>query len=154
MKTVLVQMADVKWTIQAMHLACAVARNYDRSVVLLRLIHVSTPRFLGSDLNVPSLSDAEESAIMEYMSVAEAYGVEIELQPVHYESLSDALVQAARALKAGAVFARLPRESRGWWGRLRLWFLQRQLGVPVYTLERSERMADYTPSITIERAKG
>jgi hypothetical protein len=154
MKTVLVQIADVKWTIQALHLACAVARHDGMSVVLLRLIRVTTPSLLGSALNVPPLTDAEESAIMEYMRVAEAYGVEIELQPMHYESLSDAVAQAARELKAGAIFARLPRLGGRWWGRLKLWFFERQLKVPVYTLERSERMADYTPSITVERAKG
>jgi hypothetical protein len=153
MKTVLVHMADHEWTTQAMHLACAMARNMGRSVVLLRLIRVSTPYLLGSALPVPPPSDEEEKAIVEYMMIAGDYGVQIELQPMHYESLTDAVVQAAQHLKAGAVFLALPKTVGPFWRRLQWWTLQRRVNAPVYTLERSEPMGDYTPAISIQRVR-
>jgi len=138
MNTVLVQNADREWTMKAMHLACAVARNTGSSLVLLHLIPVKNPGLLGSPVGLDSLSRLEEANLKEYGMIAEDYGVKLVLQPMQYLSLIEALVQAAENVNAHAIFARLPEHSFQFWNRFQRWSLRRQLRCPLYTLDPSE----------------
>jgi hypothetical protein len=153
MKTVLVQIADQPWTMQAMHLACALARNTGGSVVLLRLMQVRTAYLLGSDLGIASPTDAEMDAISEYSMVAEDYGVKITLQPMEYESFSVAVVQAAEHFNAIALFASLPDNPISIWKRFQSWNIRRQLNAQkcqFFTLTQSDDTVNDQPGITFE----
>jgi hypothetical protein len=156
MKTVLVQIADQQWTMQAMHLACALARNTKGSVVLLRMMRVRAPYLLGSQLGIASPTDPEMAAITEYSMVAEDYGVKIVLQPMQYESFNIALVQAAEHFNATAIFASLPENPILVWKRLQLWNMRRQLNArkcQLFTLTQSDHTASDQPGITFEAIK-
>ena len=59
MNKILVQMAEENWTMEALHLACALARNSNSQVVLLQLIQVPNPSLLGTSLSGQSVSDHE-----------------------------------------------------------------------------------------------
>jgi hypothetical protein len=155
MKTILVQVADQSWTMQAMHLACAMARNTGGSVVLLRLMQVRTP-YLLSELSISSPTDPEMAAITEYSMVAEDYGVKIVLQPMQYESFSVAVVQAAEHFDALAVFASFPLNHMPLWRRFQLWSMRRQLNAQkcqLYTLEQSDQTDRYQSVISVEAIK-
>lgn len=156
MKTVLVQIADQPWTMQAMHLACALARNTKGSVVLLRLMQVPTAYLLGSQPGIASPFDPEMAAITEYSLVAEDYGVKIVLQPMQYESFSVAVVQAAEHFNAIAVFAALPVHPIPLWKRFQLWNMRRQLNgrkCQLFTLTQYDHTASDQPGITFEAIK-
>ncbi len=156
MKTVLVQIADQPWTMQAMHLACALARNTEGSVVLLRLMQVRTAYLLGSQLGIASPTDPEMASITEYSMVAEDYGVKIVLQPMQYESFNIAVVQAAEHFNAIAVFAALPVNPIPVWKRFQLWNIRRQLSArkcQLFTLTQSGHAVGDQPGITFEAIK-
>jgi hypothetical protein len=125
--TIIVQVADRRWTMRAMHLACDMARNTRSKVVLLHLLRVSNPRLLGSLVGWTPPTPEERQAIRDYKPVAEDYGIEIDVQPMQYESLVDALVQAAEELDASVVFARLPEHRFRLLHQYQTWSLQRQL---------------------------
>jgi len=127
MNTIMVQAADRRWTMQAMHLACAMARNTHAKIVLLHLLPVSNTMLLGSPLGTIAPTREERQAIKDYASVAEDYGIETDLMPFQYESLVDALVQAAEELEASVVFAQLPKHGFQLFRKYQKWWLQRQL---------------------------
>jgi len=142
MTTMMVQIADRTWTMQAMHLACAMARNTGSSVILLYLMPIKNPGLLGSELGITPPTPAQYADFDEYALIAEDYGVEIGLQPMQYESLCEALAQAVELLKPLALFARVPESIIPLWCRFQLWTLQRQLTAQncrLYTLDQPGR---------------
>ena len=88
MKTIMVQMSDKQWIMEAMHLASALARNIDGKIVLLRLVLATNPGLLGWGANLPTAE--EQRQLYEYAAVAEDYGVEFRVQPMHYISSTEA----------------------------------------------------------------
>ncbi len=153
MRTILVQMADGRWTMQAVHLASAMARSMAGRVVLLYLMPVKNPGLLGSELGITPPTPQEHEEMAECASIAEDYGVEISVQPMQYESLTDALVQAAELLEPFALFACVPESIIPLWRRFQLWTLQRQLAVQhcrLYTLDQPGRPeAESVPSVHV-----
>jgi len=156
MKTVLVQMADKKWTMQALHLACALARNNHAEVIVLRLMPVHNIGLLGSELGNVSPSDDEYEDLDLYGQIAEDYGVSMRVQPMQYTTLVDAIDQAAEFVGAQAVFAKLPKNAVQYWRKFQLWNLGRSLasrGCQLYTLDQSTTEIEWTPSVTVKAAK-
>jgi hypothetical protein len=125
-KPILVQMSDEQWTLEALHLASAFARNVGGKIVLLHLALANNPGLLGWGMGPPS--EAEQHLIKEYAAVAEDYGVMFCVQPMQFVVLVDALAQAAENLKACVLFADIPHSHVPLWRRFRLWNLKRQLG--------------------------
>ena len=75
MKTILVQMSEKQWTMPALHLACALARNTQAQIILLRLMTLAHPSYLGSEFgfSIPTSQECED--IAEYKATAEDYDV-------------------------------------------------------------------------------
>jgi hypothetical protein len=152
MATILVQMSDRMWTKQAMHLACSAARNSGCKVVLLYLMYVKNIGLLGTGLGAepPALSTYEE--IDEYAEIAEDYGVELVLQPMTYESLGNALLQAAESLKAVVCFAQIPSGKWRWLYRMRRRSLKHQLAsinCQLNTLDPVDQRDESLPEIVM-----
>jgi hypothetical protein len=136
MNTIMVQLSDVQWTREAMHLASALAVNTGSRVVLLQLIEVNHPALLGWDLAPGS---AKQEQIEDCAAIAEDYGVEFHLQPMQYVTLTDALAQAVETHEASALFANIPEGKLPFWRRVELWNLNRQLGnCQLYTLGKEQ----------------
>ncbi len=156
MNTIMVQAAKKRWTLQAMHLACAMARNTHAKVVLLHLLPVNNVLLLGSPLGMEPTTMEERQAVKEYTSVAEDYGVELELIPFQYESLVDAVAQAAEEVDASVVFARLPEGGFQLWRRYQAWSLQRQLQSQkrqLCTMVEPTRQGEHVPAVRLNPAK-
>ena len=156
MNTVLVQISDRVWTTRAMHLACAIARNTQSRLILLHLMEVRSPYLLGSEYGSIPPSRDELKKIADCGSIAEDYGLEATVQPMQYESFTDALVQAVEYTEASIVFAHIPESAFTFWRKLQLWNLRRQLKTPgcqLYTLDEPEQTEDWVPSISLKAAK-
>lgn len=156
MGTILVQISDRVWTTKAMHLACAIARNTRSRLFLLHLMKIRSPYLLGTELGAlpPSRDQLEE--IEELASIAEDYGLDPTIQPMQYESLTDALAQAAVHTQASVMFAHIPESVVPFWRTLQLWNLRRQLtnhGVRLYGLDEPEQTEDWVPSVSLKSVK-
>lgn len=153
---ILVQVSDKQWTMQAMHLACAMARNNRTSVTLLHLMHVNSPALLGTNLGVVPPTAQEQENIHEYEMVAEDYGVDLALQPMQYDDLTEALLQAADYTNASTVFAHLPESIFSFWKKFQTWNLRRELaarGRQIYFLDPNENVDEWVPSIQLKATK-
>ncbi|MBZ0301103.1 MAG: hypothetical protein K8J31_15250 [Anaerolineae bacterium] len=137
MNTIMVQMSDTQWTMEAMHLASALARSSGGKVILLHLILANNPGLLG--WGIPTPNAAERHHFHECAAVAEDYGVEFCVQPMQFVTLTDALAQAAESLNAAILFAHIPPSRFPIWRQYRLWSLKRQLhGCQLYTLDEHQ----------------
>jgi hypothetical protein len=156
MGTIVVQVSKRKWTTQAMHFACSMARNTQSPLVLLQLIATRSPYLLGAEYGVIPPSTRELEEIAGYAEIAEDYGVAITLRPMQYDSLTGALVQAAVHTKARIVYANYPAQVVSFWRHTQLWVLRRQLaalGCQLYTLDEGEQTQEWVPSVSLKAAK-
>jgi hypothetical protein len=156
MGTVLVQISDRSWTTQAMHFACAMARNTHSRLVLLHLMKARSPYLLGTGLGVIPPPSNELEDIGEYGTIAEDYGLEVTLQPMQYMSFPEALVQGAEHAGASVVFAHVPESVFPFWRRLQLWNLRHQLttqGCQLYTLDEPGQTEEWVPAVSLKASK-
>ncbi len=153
---ILVQISNKQWTMQAMHLACAMARNTHSSVTLLNLMRVRSPALLGTELGVVPPTTQEHQDLHEYVMVAEDYGVEIILQPMQYDDIAEAIIQAADYADASVVFAHLPESVFPFWKKFQTWNLRRELlaqGRQLYILDTNEKADEWVPSVSLKAVK-
>ena len=144
MKTIMVHMSNEQWTMEAMHLASAMARNLNGRISLLRLVLANNPGLLGWGIAPPTAE--EQRQIKEYAAVAEDYGVEFWVQPMQFITLADALAQAVELLKVSVLFAHIPQSRIPLWRRFQLWSLKRQLGnCRLYTLDEEQPLSIEEP---------
>lgn len=152
MTNILVQMAEENWTMQALHLACALARNSNSEVVLLRLMQVQNPNLLGTSFGGHSPNDQEYENLQEYAATAEDYGVSLVIQPMQCISALDAIVDAAEQLDTVVVFAQVLESRIPYWRRFQVWNLERRLRNQrrqLFTLDQPFDHIEWTPSITV-----
>ena len=151
MKTIMVQMSDKRWTMEAIHLASALARNINGKIVLLRLVLANNPGLLGWGIAPPTAE--EQRQMEEYAAVAEDYGVEFWVQPMQYITLTDALAQAAELLNVSVLFAHMHQSNIPFWRRFRLWSLKRQLqNCRLYTLDEERPLSIDEPRPSTENS--
>lgn len=138
---------------QAVHLACALARSNDAALILLRLIPVTHPGFLGTDYGIASPTGAELRNLEDYAATAEDYAVQFAIQPMQYVNALDAVLDAAEELNVDVVFAHVPNSRIPYWQRFQIWRLERQLSAHyrrLFTLIPSRHDVDRIPSIVNE----
>lgn len=155
MRPIIVQMADKRWTTQAMHLACALACTDEASIVLLRLIQVDHISYLGSAFGFKLLTNSELRDLQDYTATAEDYGVEMKLEQIQCISPTTAVADAADYLDAAVVFARLHQSRIPFLRQFRLWRLMRRLNPErrqLYTLDQPAPDGKSLPTVTIKPA--
>lgn len=155
MNTILVQMSEKVWTMQALHLACALARNSSATLVLARLVEVQHYAHLGTPFgdNVPTPQEYDD--IQEYAATAEDYGIEFSFRVMQCANRLEALADAADYLDSEVVFAHIPRSRIPYWQDIQTWLLKRRLAAghrQLFTLARPSQQETYAPSITVEPA--
>ncbi|MBL8164451.1 MAG: hypothetical protein JNJ61_20855 [Anaerolineae bacterium] len=153
MKTILVQISEPSWTMQALHLACALARNNAAQIILLRLMPVRHPSYLGSAFGNSPPTEQERHDMAEYAATAEDYGVELSIQPMQCATVLGALVDAADQLNVDAVFAHIHKSWIPYWHQFQTWDLRRQLSAAhrqLFTLDSPPQHKEYVPAIMIE----
>ena len=127
MSTILVQMAEREWTEEALHLACAMARNKGTNVTLLRMIEAQHYSWLGTTLGFDAFSAAQSDLQWNCKAIAEKYGVDLCIQPMQWITYVGAMVDASDELEAEAVFACPPQRMISLLRRYEVWDLRRQL---------------------------
>lgn len=127
MNAILVQMSDELWTPKAVHFACALARANRTSVILLQMIPVSHPQYLGSLYGFPAFDARERHAISQYAATAEDYLVPFVIRPIQYVIALDAVAEAAEACDAEVVLANVPASIIPFWRSFRTWQIRRRL---------------------------
>jgi hypothetical protein len=124
---IMVQIADRPWTVDAIHSACKLARQINGQLVLMSMIPVQHLSYLGTEFGYLNVTDAMRSAMHEYASTAEDYGVPFSTQRFQYVTLLEAIVQAANEVNAQLVFATLPQSIIPYWRKFQQTRLRHQL---------------------------
>lgn len=106
MSTILINLDDQQWTMEAMHRACMLARQKNTTITLLHLMPVQHLAWLGTDFGIPSMSNKDRVTVKECAQTAEDYGVMVVLQPMRYATFVDAIADAADCLDADYVFVK------------------------------------------------
>lgn len=147
MHTIIVHMADPQWTARAMHLACGIAQQYKAQIVLLRLIPVPNPGWLGAGPGeaIPTGQDTSDYAF--YKAIAKDYQVDCTVQRMQYFTLDGALMDAADLWDAQMIFAQLPKSIIPYWDKLRWWNMKRRLSAHNRQLNTLNEPADSSYSM-------
>ncbi len=155
MGVILVQFGEAQWMIRAMHLACAMARSNDERVLLLVLNRAPSPFLLGADFCIPNPTARELALLDDCAQIADEYGLGLTLQPMQYDTLGGAIVQAVTECEAAAAFVQMPHSWIPFADRVGRWSLQRQLqacGCKLVLIDPPSRADDWLPSISLKRA--
>src|SRR5262245_49339568 len=108
MQTIMVQVADLNWTMAALHLACALARSTEAAITLVKMVPVQHISWLGTEFGYQNLTMREHDELAAYQTTAEDYGVLLNKELFQYMTLPDAIADAAEYCGAQVVFATLP----------------------------------------------
>lgn len=108
MPTLMVQMDDHKWTLNALREACSQARTRGAQVVLALMLPQRHVVFGNINVDRYSFTDAECEDLRDYNMVAEQYGVPLMTRVFEYNDLEQGISEAADALNAETVYVRLP----------------------------------------------
>lgn len=106
--TILVQMADTKWTAAAVEAAAKQARERKGEVVLARMLSADCLNWLGMEAEDYHLSESECDDLQRYEDIGRRYGVPVRLIVRKYEHLEEELARAADSVGADEVIAHLP----------------------------------------------
>lgn len=149
MSTIMVQVTDHKQTLAAIHFACTMARSTQQRIVLLKLIPVNHPGWLGTEFEYLNLTDKDLEALRGYEKIAESYGVAVEPRLLPVVSALEGIINAADSVDAQIVFAHAPHSLipfwQAWQTRVLRWSLkqhQREL----YVLDYQGSLLDWKPS--------
>ena len=126
-RTIMVQIADHAWTLDALHCACQMARRSAAVIALVHLIPVQHTAWLGTELSYINLGAQDSRDLEDYESTILDYGLEYQIIRFQYVDLAGALADAADYCDAQIIFAKLPQSRIPAWRRFELWLLNRCL---------------------------
>jgi hypothetical protein len=153
MKKIMVQVANKSWTMEALHLACAMARSGETSISLVRFMEVGHPSYLGTSMGSIAPTAQQYQELKDYQETSEDYGVELDVCSIQCLSALDVVAQAADELQADVVFARVPESSIPYWRKFQVWNLERSLKgqhCQLYTLDKPANVSEWVPSVTVK----
>ena len=143
---ILVVTGDHDWTLQAVHLAAAMARETGAAVHLIEMVAVNRVDLLGDGLDESPLSYARLDALSEYTAVIDGYRIPVAVTTFAYSDYVGGLLSAAEQSGAGVVFAPAPGGAPAFLAAWRGWYLRWALRRPLYTL--AEGAAVWQPRAT------
>ena len=147
---IMVVTGEHAWTLQALHLAAAMARETGASLLLVEPVRVSHLEYLGAGLRETLLPYERLVALSEYSAAIRDYGIEVAVAPYEYTDYAGGLVSAVEQIAPLAVFAPAPGGRLPLLAAARLWLLRRALGRPLYTLGAGDGAATWTPASPVE----
>jgi hypothetical protein len=149
----MIVMGERAWTLAALHLACAMARRGEASVVLLHMVPVMHPLMLGTAAGLFNFSDDADEALLEMAETAEDYGVSLDVWLFQYAGYWSGLVNAAAQVEATAVIAQIRPSPVPYWQVFRRKWLGRRLsrqGQLFFTLDDLKPSLVLTPSLNLQ----
>lgn len=152
MSTMMVQVMDHQKTLEALHLAGALARGKQGQVALVTMVPVQHAAWLGTELGYANFADSDYAAMREYRAILESYAAEVETFVYQYISLPTAIADAADYVDAQVVFAALPHPLIPFQYRWDVWRLRQRLAQQdrqLYLFERHRRSSQWTPAILV-----
>ncbi len=152
---ILVCVAEHQWTLEALHLACALASDSGGRVTLVKMVPVGHPLFLGDSDAYWHYSPAEREEMKAFVAILETYDVPFAAEVFQYVSLAGAIVDAADHFGASTIFATLPHRIIPLWRRYELWTMRRQFrqrNCPFYTLETALETLIWVPETARSKA--
>jgi hypothetical protein len=152
MKTILVQMSERQWTMPALHLACALARDTNAQIYLLQCMQVAHPSYLGTQFGYSLPTSQEYGDRDEYKATAEDYGATLTIQLMQCLTPMEGLIDAANQLDADAVFAYVPKCWLPYWQTFQKWTLQHRLSAPnrqIFMPDQPDPSMGRLPTITV-----
>jgi len=152
MKPVIVVISEFSWTVKAMHLACAFARNTQSPLLILDFRMTKNVGLLGMGIGYNPPTVQEYAELKDYLMIAEDYGVISTLQPVEYESFSDALVQMVEWFEPQTIFANMPKSVIPFFAQIQLRAVRRQLNhlnCNLYTLDETAYQEKLLPQMGV-----
>lgn len=108
--TLLVQMAEPRWTTDALQVALNHA-GPDSRIILALMLHDS---FLGWNGDTPEeyqLSETEQEQVAVFQAQALAYNLKLDVRAFGYHDLAEGLAKAADSVNADIVLATLPADN-------------------------------------------
>ena len=144
--TIMVVTGEHNWTMQALHLAAAMARETGASLLLVERVPVTRLEYLGAGLREALLPYDRLTALHEYCAAIRDYGIEVAVAPYEYTDYVGGLLSAVEQVAPLAVFAPAPT---GWLpvvAAARLWYVRRALRRPLYTLGAGDGAATWAPA--------
>lgn len=132
--TIIVILGEPEWTQRALHLSAALAREWRAAVTLVNLLPVAHLEYLGAGVGETLLPYQDICRLQACAATVERYGVPADVRLFQYTDYVGGVLSAAELLGAAAVFAPAPTGRLPGLARLRLWWLRRGLGVPLYML--------------------
>jgi hypothetical protein len=149
----MVVMGEMGWTLAAMHLACAISRCGEASVMLLKMVPVRHPLLLGTEAGFLEFTAEDGQALAEMAATAEDYGVPLDVQLFQYVDYWPGVVDAAGQLGATAVIVHSPSSPIPYWQEFRRRWLRRRLasqGQSLFALDSLTPSLAWRPSITLQ----
>jgi hypothetical protein len=137
--TIMFHIGNRAWTLETLHSACALARQTDAEIALVKTIPVQHLSWLGTDCGYRSITEREMQDLHDYDLTLEDYGIPHSVNLMQYATLLDALVEAAGHLKAQIVFAQMPPSRIPFWHQI-------QTGMLRHRLARQQRQLYEQPS--------
>ncbi len=125
--TIMVQIADRAWTLDAVHCACRMARRSPAAIALVSMIPVQHASWLGTEWGYMDFSEAAKDDLEDYKDTALDYGLDCHMVRGQYVDFVDGLADAAEHLDATVIFAKVPPTLIPAWRRLQVWLLRRRL---------------------------
>lgn len=149
----MIVMNDSAWTLAALHLACAMARRGETEVLLLKMIAVRHPSFLGTEAGFLDFATEDAQLLEEMLATAENFGLSLDVWLFQYASYWSGVVEAAAQLSVTAVIARIPASPIPYWQMFCHRWLRRRLAQQqqlFFALEELEPSLVLMPSITLQ----
>ncbi len=131
---ILVVAGEATWTMQALHLAAAMAHETDAAIVLVEIMPVSHIHTLGAEPDELLLPLARMEALRQYADAVESYGIAVTVATFQCADPVGGLLSACEQADAAAVFAPAPGGALPFLAAARLWYLRRALRRPLFTL--------------------
>ena len=137
-QTIIVTIGKPDWTMNALHIACPLARGSGKGLLVLRMVPVHNPSLLGTNGDMWNCTCREQAAIDQYASTVEDYGVPPTMVTCQYVNLLNGIVDAAGQLNAGVLFFSYPDTRIAYWRKWQIRQLRHRLATircQLYTLE-------------------
>lgn len=148
----MIVMGETKWTLAALHLACAMSRRDQAELLLLKMLPARHPLLLGTPGGSLSFTVEDAQALANMAATAEDYGISLEVRHCQYANYWNAVVDAAAQLGVTAVLVHIPASPIPYWQAIRRQWLRRQLARQrqlLLTLDDLTPSLTWTPTITL-----
>lgn len=124
--TILVQIADQKWTLETLQAACVLAQKTEAQIILVQMVPVQHAPWLGSDWGLMSLNPQAVSTFARYQTFIEEHGVEGVPMLFQYSTWMEGTLQLVESANPSIIFVRAPESALPLWGGFQKWLMQRQ----------------------------